>query len=378
MNFYGVRFLLDSNNIDYWGFYLSGLYYAIPFLSILTIHEFGHYFVAKWHGLKSSLPYYIPFWLPFSTGTPYIGTMGAVIRLKSPTRSTKQYFDVGIAGPLAGFALALVVITYGFLSLPPREAIYQIHPEYYQNFDAQGLKFEDYAYSKEAVQPYLDSLAAKGHTEVGIPLFSVGSNLLFTFFEKYIVSDKSRIPNKYELIHYPFLFAGYVALFFTALNLLPIGQLDGGHVVYGLFGYEKAKKVSIVIYTLFVFYAGLGFEHISILKNSLNDLLFHSLLYIGFLFFLYSKVFEKPLNAITVALLIFTGQFFLNYYAPHVEGYSGWFVFSFILARVIGVFHPKAEIEQKLNRKRILLGWFALIVFLISASPTPFMIEIIK
>ena len=137
----------------------AGLYFSIPFLSILTAHEFGHYFMARYYKLKVSLPFFIPLWLGF-LGIPSIGTGGAVIKLGG-SRSTKEYFDVGIAGPLAGFALALCVLTYGFTNLPDADYIYEIHPEYLE----YGSDYEQF-YEKQEMN------------------MVVGDNLLFLFFEK--------------------------------------------------------------------------------------------------------------------------------------------------------------------------------------------------
>ena len=103
---------------DYaWSDFVSGLEFSIPFLLILTVHEFGHYFVARYHKVKVTLPYYLPMPpLPFS-----IGTMGALIRIKEKIYSKKQNFDIGIAGPLAGFATALIILFYAFTHLPEPE-----------------------------------------------------------------------------------------------------------------------------------------------------------------------------------------------------------------------------------------------------------------
>ena len=110
--------------------------------------------------------------------------------------------------------MALIVLFYGFTHLPPPEYIFQIHPEYEQH----GLNYAEIVYKN---QP---------DTIIDV---TIGKNLLFAFFENY-VADPARVPNAHEIMHYPFLFAGYLSLMFTCLNLLPIGQLDGGHVVYGL------------------------------------------------------------------------------------------------------------------------------------------------
>ena len=114
--------LLSSSEI------LAGLYFSIPFLGILTVHEFGHYFTAKYYKVKVSLPFYIPLWLGF-VPMPSIGTMGAFIRIKGLIQSRKEFFDIGIAGPLAGFVVALFVLTYGFTNLPDADYIFEIHPE---------------------------------------------------------------------------------------------------------------------------------------------------------------------------------------------------------------------------------------------------------
>ncbi|HTE29882.1 MAG TPA: site-2 protease family protein, partial [Chryseolinea sp.] len=108
-----------------WQDFASGFEFSVPFLLILTVHEFGHYFTARYYRVGVTLPYYIPLPpFPFS-----IGTMGALIRLKSRIHSKKQNFDIGIAGPLAGFVMALVILFYGFTHLPEPDYIFQIHPE---------------------------------------------------------------------------------------------------------------------------------------------------------------------------------------------------------------------------------------------------------
>src|SRR5688500_16808747 len=97
---------------DYsWTDFLHGLEYSIPLLLILTVHEYDHHYTAFYHKVKASLPYYIPFpsILPLS-----LGTMGAVIRLRTRPRSNLQTFDIGLAGPLAGFIVALFILFYGF------------------------------------------------------------------------------------------------------------------------------------------------------------------------------------------------------------------------------------------------------------------------
>jgi hypothetical protein len=179
----------------------QGFQFSIPFLGILTCHEFGHYFTARFYKIKVSLPYYIPMWL--GSITTSIGTMGAVIRIKGLTRSRKEYFDIGIAGPLAGFVVALGVLYYGFSHLPSLEYIFKIHPEYAKfgaNYPLEVLK---------------DVKGMNGQ-------LVLGDNLLIKFFKNY-VADPKLLPPNFEIMHYPLIWAGYLSLFFTALNLFPIG-----------------------------------------------------------------------------------------------------------------------------------------------------------
>lgn len=346
-------------NPDYsWSDFALGLEFSIPLILILTVHEFGHYFVALYHRVKASLPYYIPIpplpILPFS-----IGTMGAVIRLRSRPVSNVQNFDIGLAGPLAGFVVALAFMFYGFKTLPPAEHIFKFHPEYEQF----GKNYADHVYSEE----YL-----KGKENVVGVL--IGKNLLFLIFEQF-VEDKSRIPNEHELMHYPILLAAYIALFITCLNLLPIGQLDGGHVVYGLFGYRKHKIIATVSFIALLFYAGLGLPYINP-KLPAAELVWGVLFYLMFLYVALSGLARPRRDVVMYALLIFTVQFLLANFFPGVEGYQGWLLFGLVLGRFIGVAHPPSDIEQPLDNKRIVLGWVTLLVFILCFSPAPLQLEV--
>ncbi|MFY0606928.1 MAG: site-2 protease family protein [Cyclobacteriaceae bacterium] len=338
-----------------WGDFVSGFHFSIPFLLILTVHEFGHYFTARYHRIGVTLPYYIPMWLGFIL-MPSFGTMGAFIKIKDRIYSTKHYFDIGISGPLAGFVVALAVIWYGFATLPEPEYIYQIHPEYEQ----YGLEYAQYVYQNENTMS-----------------FRFGSNLIFAFFEEY-VADPIRMPNPNEIIHYPYLLAGYLALFFTALNLLPIGQLDGGHILFGLLGHRRHHQVSKVLYTLFLFYAGLGLISVEDLRTAdLESGLEFALIMGGYLYFLYicaTSMFIKKQDRWLFASIIFGLQFGLHHFT-HLEGYSGWLLFALIIGRFIGVEHPPVLVESNLSIQRKILGWVALVVFVLCFSPEPFIIE---
>ena len=110
---------------------VKGIPYSFSFLAFLTFHEFGHYFTSVYHKVKCSLPYYIPIYIPFIMLN--IGSFGAVIRLKEIPDSTRKYFDIGIAGPLAGFVVSIFLLVYGFSHLPDvDEYVLGIHSEYYE------------------------------------------------------------------------------------------------------------------------------------------------------------------------------------------------------------------------------------------------------
>lgn len=326
-----------------WNDFVSGMHFSIPFLLILTVHEFGHYFTARKNQINSSLPYYIPIPpFPFS-----IGTMGAIIRLRQRVTSLKVNFDIGIAGPLAGFVMALIVLFYGFSNLPPAEYIFEIHPEYEQ----YGLAYADHVYGN---QPNVIDVV-------------IGKNLLFLFFEKF-VADPERMPNPHEIMHYPYLFSGFLALIFTALNLLPIGQLDGGHVLYGLVGYRNHRLIASGVFVVFIFYAGLGLVHP---LQPTNDLILYVPAYVIFLVLCLRGLKLSTQNTVMIALLIFAAQFVWSWLQPSVNGFTGWLLFAFIIGRLAGVEHPRAEIEERLDTNRQLLGWIALIIFVLCFSPVP-------
>ncbi len=328
----------------------AGLYFSIPFLGILTVHEFGHYFTARYNKVKVTLPYYIPMWLGFIPIPFTIGTMGAFIRIKEVIKSRREYFDIGIAGPLAGFVMALIVLTYGFTHLPDAEYIFEIHPEY-QEF---GEHYEDYIYNQIEAN------------------LVVGDNLLFLFFEKF-VADPDKVPNNYEMYHYPWLFAGYLALFFTALNLIPIGQLDGGHVIYGLFGYKNSRIISRVLFLIMVTISGIGILPVGPINS---DFAINGVFYFMFLFLAFHH-FERNLKKrLLMIIWVIIIQVFASQYLSEISDYGVYMVFSFVIGRFLGIDHPKAYVDQPLDLKRKILGWVALVVFVISFSPRPLYIEI--
>lgn len=159
----------------------KGLLFSVPLLVILLAHEFGHYLACVYYGLDASLPYFLP-------APTFIGTLGAFIRIRSPIYSRRELFDVGIAGPLAGVVFLLPALGVGM------------------------------AFSK-----VIPGINDQGDLVFGTPLF-------IRFLEQIIFPG---VPVSDVYLH-PVARAAWVGLFATALNLLPFGQLDGGHILYAV------------------------------------------------------------------------------------------------------------------------------------------------
>lgn len=340
-----------------WSDFVSGFAFSVPMLTFLTFHEFGHYLTARKYGINTSLPYYIPMWLGFML-LPTIGTFGAIIRIRERIKTRWQFFDVGIAGPLAGFVIAIGILTYAFTNLPPVEYIYEIHPEYKEH----GINYADKVYR----------IPQEGE-EIGSQAIVLGSNLIMEFYKKF-VADPDLIPNQFEMAHYPWLFAGFLALFFTALNLLPIGQLDGGHITYGLFGPKIHKILSVAFLVILVFYAGLGL----ITPKEINSLVklqagnwYYAPLYFWFLTIVFHKVWPEVKVRVMWCLAIFAGQLLTAIFLPHFTGYAGWLLFAVLLGRVMGTGHPIPIQDEPLSFNRKLLGWLAILIFILCFSPVP-------
>ena len=330
---------------DYtWQDFLSGLAFSIPFLMFLTFHEFGHYFMARYHKIKVTLLYYLP--VPSFLLPNPIGTLGAVIRIMERIYSKTQNFDIGVSGPLAGFVIGVVTLFYGFTHLPEPEYIFQFHPEYEQ----YGLDYADHVY--------------KNQKENTMDL-TIGKNLIFLFFETY-VADPARVPNPHEVMHYPVIFAGFLALVFTFLNLFPVGQLDGGRVIYGLFGFRIHRIIASVFFVGLLLYSGLG-----LVTPNTPSLIWVIPASIAFLYVALTGLGMSQRDTIMYSLVIFAVLFALGWQFPQLKGYSGWLVFVLIIGRFVGVQHPPTQIEEPLDSKRILLGWLTLIIFILCFAPAP-------
>ncbi|MBD3170068.1 MAG: site-2 protease family protein [candidate division Zixibacteria bacterium] len=236
----------------------DGLKYSIPLLSILLFHESGHYIASVRHKVKVSLPYFLP--------SPFIlGTFGAFIKSKSPFRNRIQLLDVGAAGPIAGFVIAVIAVVIGLMG-------------------SEVVQIED--------------------TAAGIGL---GDSLLFNGLVWLIIGD---IPEGYDLLLNPIAFAGWVGLLVTMLNLLPSGQLDGGHITYALFGRRQ---------------------------KFLSKLVVLAIIPLGFL-------------------------------------WPGWFVWAFFLTVLIPEHPPTIDDGHALDRKRKITGYICLVIFILTFTPIPFSI----
>jgi len=291
------------------GFFASlktGVPFSLAILAFLTVHEFGHFFAAMKHGIRATLPYYIPLPpLPFLLS---IGTLGAIIRVKEPITSRRTLFDIGAAGPLAGFVVALCLLICGFLDLPATSNI-------------------------TAIQP--------GHTTTGaIPsapeeTLLLGKNLLFILLET-LLAPKNPLPMT-GIYHNPCLFAGWLGCFVTALNLLPVGQLDGGHIIYAMFGQEKHWKITRIF---LIFITLLGAPSFTV---AIQELFLPSL-------------------PVTVPELLLRWS------------WPGWIIWAFILERFLGTRHPQSGYDYSISPRRMLTGWACIIIFILTFTPVPFRI----
>ena len=235
---------------------LKGVPFAATILGILVTHEFGHFIFSRVHRVPASFPLFIP-------GPPhFIGTFGAIIRMRGPIPSRKALFDIGVAGPIAGFLVAVPALIVGLhhAEIVPANATYGLH---------------------------------------------LGEPLLLKFLAWIIIGP---VPDGKDIVLGPIGFAAWFGLFITFLNLIPIGQLDGGHVAYALWG-ERQRQVALA----------------------------------------------------TVPVLLILG----------LVGWLGWFLWAF-LAVVTGLTHPPVRDPYSvLGPTRVWIGRFAMAIFVLTFSPVP-------
>lgn len=246
----GLKILEDPQIIS------LSIIYAVVLIGILLGHELGHFLTCQYYKIDATLPYFIP-------APTLIGTLGAFIKIKSPITRKKQLFDIGVAGPLTGFILSVPTLIYG-LSLS--KAVPAVPRE-------ESLIF-------------------------GEPLIlKIVGSMIFR-----------NVPPDFDVILHPIAFAGWVGIFVTALNLFPVGQLDGGHVSYALLGPKS-----------------------------------------------------RNLARLFIGIFIFMGFFF----------WMGWFLWAFIIV-FLGLRHPRVIDEgTPLSPQRKFLGFVMLIIFILSFIPDP-------
>lgn len=233
-----------------------GLPFSLTLLLILMTHELSHYFMSRRHNVSASLPYFIP-------APSIIGTFGAIIKMKPPIPDRRSLIDIGASGPIGGLIIAIIACVIGL---------------------------------------NLSEIKPTGELQGGI---AFGSSLLFSFLSKLVLHVD---PDKYDIMLHPVAFAGWIGLLVTSLNLLPIGQLDGGHIIYALFG-EK-----------------------------------HTLISRGM-----------------IPVLIIMGIIF----------WPGWIVWAVIMF-FMGYRHPPVMYPFiQLDRRRKLVGWISLVIFILTFTPTP-------
>lgn len=240
---------------------INGLWYSASILAILGAHEFGHYYACRYYGVDASLPYFLPAPLPLT------GTLGAFIRIRQMIPAKRQLFDIGIAGPIAGFVVAVPVLLIGM-----------------------GL-------SRIAQLPS----DTRGFVELGEPLLFKAAAWLFW----------GTPPEGYSINMHPMAFAAWFGLLATALNLFPIGQLDGGHISYAVLG-GRSTLVTLA----------------------------------------------------TLAVLI--GLTFVS------SSWLVWTVLTVVMLLAFGPRHPRTVDEDvPLDRGRIWLAAFALVMFIVCFTPAP-------
>jgi len=266
----------------------SGLVYSVSIMGILLVHEMGHYLAARWHRVDASLPYFIP--IPFEP----IGTFGAVIRMRKPPDTRTSLLDIGCAGPLAGLVVAVVVCYI-------------------------GLRLS-------TVLP-LDTLPRGSIME--------GNSLLYLLL-KWLAHPEMGPAD--DVFLHPVAWAGWLGLLVTSLNLLPAGQLDGGHVVYAMAGPRRHLKVAKIVHVMVFCMGMIGLAcQLLILSGPITN----------------------ALRDAGLLPLILRGA-----------GMLPW-LFWTVLLRFVGGKHPPVEDLQKpLSRGRVITGWVTLAVIVLTFTPS--------
>ncbi len=214
----------------------TGWPFAVSLLAILSTHEMGHYIAGRMHGVHVTLPFFIP--LPF---TP-LGTMGAFISMKEVPKNRRVLMDIGVAGPIAGFIVSIVVILIG-LSLSRLNTIPLMFAE------GQGMQME----GNSLIYLFLKYLR---YGELLPRPATFGDSGALIYWLRYFFTGQPAPFGALDVLIHPVAWAGWVGLLVTSLNLIPAGQLDGGHIFHLLFGTKWSQRILPVILIVLV---GLGF-----------------------------------------------------------------------------------------------------------------------
>jgi membrane-associated protease RseP (regulator of RpoE activity) len=257
-------------------------YQALPLLGILLVHELGHYIAARLHGVPASPPFFLP--LPILS---MFGTVGAVITMSDRIRSRKALLDIGAAGPLAGMLVAIPVLCIG-LSLS------EIRPQTTTNY------------------------------------WQEGQSILYWLLKRLVLGP---IPPGHDVFIHPMAFAGWGGLFLTMINLLPWGQLDGGHIAYALFGSQQNRMAKWVRRGLLV-------------------------------------AFSYNVCALVVPVLLHRSHQTLWEALGNSAFWLFWYAITGVMARFAGEDHPPFEPEP-LGFGRSALAAFCLLLFVLLFLPTP-------
>lgn len=262
----------------------AGVPFALPLLAILLSHEFGHFFTAMAHGVSASPPYFIPF-------PSLVGTLGAVIRMRGPMPTRKALVDIGASGPLAGFVVAVPILVYGLMQS-------HVGPS---TIPATGLPPQTPLWW---ILNWLHGQPLLGASSLNV--LQEGPSILYVLVRRGIFGP---LPPGQDVILHPTAFAAWFGLLVTSLNLLPVGQLDGGHVLYAMFG-ARARIVG---------------------------------------------------RGVLVVLLVLG-----------IVAWVGWLLWAFIGWRVVGTSHPPVtNPEEPLGAVRIAIAWASGILLVLTFMPVP-------
>jgi membrane-associated protease RseP (regulator of RpoE activity) len=216
---------IPTNPTDWFSFMLNGLPFAVALMAILVCHEFGHYLAGKYHKTVVTLPFFIPF--PLSL----FGTMGAFIQLKEPPKNRRILLDIGIAGPLAGLIVAVPILLLGLYLSPVERIPFQLPiGQIFEGNSILYLLLKYIATGQLLPQPFN---------------YATLDPILYWF--RYFFTGSPLPAGGLDVTLHPIAWAGWAGLLVTALNLIPAGQLDGGHIMYVLMGKRTLRLLPFIL-----------------------------------------------------------------------------------------------------------------------------------